>query len=406
MEVKCNVCGTMNDTRNKFCKGCFIPLHKTVGEWNRDLENKVNKALADKITDETTLLDKVDINIWDNIPHENDDVNKVTPDIESSLDDTKTTDKEESLDNTADVLNINPVEIETSHNDDLLDNDIVHINTPISTKEVDDIKNDLDNLSIINNKEVNMNEKSAFALSFKFNLILIVLTGLFTYFYGIKIDTNQDIVYSALATFLISGLATILTFKNHYPSNKDVVQTLMLIYITFILFECALRSILLYNAGINYLYYYIFVYVIYILIAIVTINAINRFIRTNNSNYNNNFISKLNSFSLIVTLLLIIFGGVAKNKNYTVIEKSLIDNNTSVEYELPSELLDYITSINNKIIENTNNDANYKAPELITDKNFVETNLEIEDVSLAIDDYGTVSSGEIKYNGKVYKYKY
>ncbi len=396
MEVKCKVCGTINDSENKFCKGCFIPLHKTMQEWTKSIEDKVNDELKEeKVTDETTLLDQVDMNVWENIPLEKEEVIKTTPDIEKDNLDDKTTD----------ILNLNPVDeikVETVNNE--LDKTI-HINTPISTKHIDDIKEDLNNLSIVSDKDDNPNIKSPFALAFKFDLIFIILTGLFTYFYGIKIETNQDIVYSALATFLISGISTILTFKKHYPSNKDLVQTLMIIFTTIILFECASRSILLYNAGINYLYYYVFVYVIYILITIVTVNAINRFIRANNKEYDSNFISKLNSFCLFITLVLIVIGAYAKKTNYVVIEKT-IDDDTTVSYELPSELNDYITSINNKIIENTNNSADYKIPELITDKHFVDTDLDIESVSLAVDDYGTVSSGEIKYNGVVYKYKY
>lgn len=396
MEVKCKVCGTINDSENKFCKGCFIPLHKTMQEWTKSIEDKVNDELKEeKVTDETTLLDQVDMNVWENIPLEKEEVIKTTPDIEKDTLDDKTTD----------ILNLNPVDeikVETVNNE--LDKTI-HINTPISTKHIDDIKDDLNNLSIVSDKDDNPNIKSPFALAFKFDLIFIILTGLFTYFYGIKIETNQDIVYSALATFLISGISTILTFKKHYPSNKDLVQTLMIIFTTIILFECASRSILLYNAGINYLYYYVFVYVIYILITIVTVNAINRFIRANNKEYDSNFISKLNSFCLFITLVLIVIGAYAKKTNYVVIEKT-IDDDTTVSYELPSELNDYITSINNKIIENTNNSADYKIPELITDKHFVDTDLDIESVSLAVDDYGTVSSGEIKYNGVVYKYKY
>ena len=396
MEVKCKVCGTINDSENKFCKGCFIPLHKTMEEWTKTIEDKVNDELKEeKVTDETTLLDQVDMNIWENIPLEKEEVKKTTPDIEKDTLDDKTTD----------ILNLNPVDeikVETVNNE--LDKTI-HINTPISTKHVDEIKKDLNNLSIVSDKDDNPNIKSPFALAFKFDLIFIILTGLFTYFYGIKIETNQDIVYSALATFLISGISTILTFKKHYPSNKDLVQTLMIIFTTIILFECASRSILLYNAGINYLYYYVFVYVIYILITIVTVNAINRFIRSNNKEYDSNFISKLNSFCLFITLILIVIGAYAKKTNYVVIEKT-IDDDTTISYELPSELNDYITSINNKIIENTNNSADYKIPELITDKHFVDTDLDIESVSLAVDDYGTVSSGEIKYNGVVYKYKY
>ena len=393
MEVKCKVCGTINDSENKFCKGCFIPLHKTMEEWTKSIEEKINEELENKISDETTLLDPVDMNIWENIPLEKDEVQKLTPD--NKMEEDKTT-------NILELTPVDELKPEEASNEEL--DETIRINTPISSKEIDDIKSDLNDLSIINNKEINQNVESAFALAFKFNLIFIILTGIFTYFYGIKIDTNQDIVYSALATFLISGFATILTFRTKYPSNQDVTPTLMIIFTTIILFECASRSILLYNAGIKYLYYYIFVYVIYILIAIVTINAINRFIRANNKEYNSNFISKLNSFGLAVALILIIVGGIAKNNNYEVIKKTTDD--TNVSYELPVELTNYITNINDKISENINNDSSYKIPELITDKHFVDTDLSIESVSLSIDDYGTVSSGEIKYNGTIYRYKY
>ena len=391
MDVKCKICGTVNDSKNKFCKGCFIPLHKTMEEWTKGIEDKVNDKLNNDST-KATLLDPVDMNIWENIPLEKEETKKLTPD---NIEDDKT----------INVLDLNPVEeikIEEPVKNDL--DKTIRINAPITTKEIDDIKNDLNSLSIINNKEKDINQRSAFALAFKFDLIFIILTGIFTYFYGIKIDTNQDVVYSALATFLISGIATIITFKKNYPSNNDVIQTLMIIFITIILFECASRSILLYNAGINYLYYYIFVYIIYILISIVTVNAINRFIRSNNNEYNGNFISKLNSFCLAIIIVLIVVGGISKNNNYEVIKKN--EEETNVSYNLPSELIDYIASINDKINENINNSTNYKIPELIVDKHFVDTDLKIEYVSLSVDDYGTVSSGEIKYNNTVYKYKY
>ena len=110
MEVKCKVCGTINDSENKFCKGCFIPLHKTMEEWTKTIEDKVNDELKEEVTDETTLLDQVDMNIWENIPLEKEEVIKTTPDIEKDTLDDKTTD----------ILNLNPVDeikVETVNNE-------------------------------------------------------------------------------------------------------------------------------------------------------------------------------------------------------------------------------------------------------------------------------------------------
>ena len=49
MEVKCKVCGTVNDSMNPFCKGCFLPLHKTMEEWTNDIEDKINEQLEVKL---------------------------------------------------------------------------------------------------------------------------------------------------------------------------------------------------------------------------------------------------------------------------------------------------------------------------------------------------------------------
>ena len=48
MEVKCKVCGTINDSMNPFCSGCFLPLHKTMEQWTQDVENKINDELETK----------------------------------------------------------------------------------------------------------------------------------------------------------------------------------------------------------------------------------------------------------------------------------------------------------------------------------------------------------------------
>ncbi|MBP3766162.1 MAG: hypothetical protein J6G98_03175 [Bacilli bacterium] len=411
MEVKCNVCGTINDSNNKFCKGCFIPLHKTMQEWTKSIEDKVNEELDNIKNDETTLIEPVDINVWENIPLEDTPVKKLEDKIDKESSPSLVDDIIEPpiKDENANILAIEPVEdikVEDNVNEEL--SKTIRINTPIDTKHIDDIKNALDNVSIVNSEEKDEREKSAFALAFKFNLILIVLTGIFTYFYGVQIDSNQDIIYGALATFLISGLATVLTFSKNYPSDQDTTQTFMIIFTTVILFELASRSIQLYYAGINYLYYYVFVYVIYILITILIMNTINKFIRNNKSNYSTSkFISGLNIFTLVLVFVFLGIGAWAKKTNYVVIEKkSLVEDETKVEYTLPDELKEYIDNINNTIMTNIQNDPNYDVPVLIDDVNFIENNLEIEAVNLAVDDYGIISSGEIKYNGIVYKYKY
>lgn len=135
------------------------------------------------------------------------------------------------------------------------------------------------------------------------------------------------------------------------------------------------------------------------------VNGINRFMRKNKNTLEpSKFVSSLNLVTLLLIALFVGAGLWTKKTEYKISEL-LPKNETKVSFDLPEELQNYIASINNKILENINNDPNYKIPELIDKTDFVETDLEIESVNLAVDDYGTVSSGDIKYNGVVYKYK-
>lgn len=390
MEVKCKVCGTINDINNQFCKGCFLPLHKTMEEFTKDIEDKVNEDLNKiEVSDETTVLEPIIP-----MPVKNEKV---------------------ELDNSSDIVTENPEEIKKI--DDLTEilneeipqdlNKTIRINTPIDTKEVNDIKDDLRSISIVEEKEETFkeNEKSPFGLTLKFDFILIVLSLIFTYFYGIKIDDTTSILYGALSTILFSSIAMFLTFRKDVPRDKDINNTLLLVYVTMILFEVAFRMCLLYISDIAYLYMYIFVNIVYILITIMIVNGISRFIRKNKNNFEpSKFVSKLNLITLFLVILFIGSGLWMRHTQYQII-KPAPEDEVKVSFDLPEELQNYIASINNKILENINNDPNYKIPELIDKTDFVETDLEIESVNLAIDDYGTVSSGEIKYNGVTYRYK-
>lgn len=387
MEVKCKVCGTINDINNQFCRGCFLPLHKTMEEFTKDIEDKVNEDLNKiEVSDETTVLEPIVP-----IPVKNEKV-----ELEES-----TNIKTEEI-NEADNLEETTAE---ELPQDL--NKTIRINTPIDTKEVNDIKDDLHAVSLVKDEEEfeKTNEKSPFGLALTFDVILISLSLIFTYFYGIKIDNTTSILYGALSTILFASIAMFLVFKSDAPSDKNANSTLMLVYVTMILFEVAFRIYLLYISNFIYLYIYIFVSIIYILITIMIVNGINRFMRKNKNTLEpSKFVSSLNLVTLLLIALFVGAGLWTKKTEYKISEL-LPKNETKVSFDLHEELQNYIASINNKILENINNDPNYKIPELIDKTDFVETDLEIESVNLAVDDYGTVSSGEIKYNGVVYKYK-
>jgi Ca2+/Na+ antiporter len=175
------------------------------------------------------------------------------------------------------------------------------------------------------------------------------------------------------------------------------------VFMTVFLFEVIFRSILIYNSSIYYLYIYVFVALVYLLVSIMIVNAISRSIRKNKNEFEQSkFVSKLNTFTLI---LVVILAGVG----YFTKEKAILINGSqqaSVDQtkEVPQELNTYIEALNQTIISNIQNDANYQIPEEITDVTFGNPEIELQEVNLKIDEYGTVSSGTMKY--KDFKYIY
>ena len=61
--------------------------------------------------------------------------------------------------------------------------------------------------------------------------------------------------------------------------------------------------------------------------------------------------------------------------------------------------------LNQTIVSNIQNDENYEIPEAVTDATFGNPEIELQEVNLKIDEYGTVSSGTIKYNDSKYIYE-
>ena len=392
MEVKCKVCGTINDSNNAFCKGCFLPLHKTMQEWTKDIEDKINDKLEpieelkpkeEVSLDETTLLP-----IIESEESEQNEIEEVI--IPDKIDEIEQ--KEDTNLVTPPTKPVEPTTLED-----------INVKTFDDIKPVDDIKQELKCVEIVKDDEekTNLNEKTALELTIKFDLILIVLSLIFTYFTGFKVEEVNTLLYGALSTILLSAISIFLTFKTKLPKESDINKTHVLIFVTMAIFEIIFRNWILYNSEFNLLYIYVFTTLLYLLITIMIVNAISRFVRKNKNEFEpSKFVSRMNTIVLILVVILAIVGVIVKNQN-----TSINTNSNSIIYAVPEELVTYIESINNKIVENINNDENYEIPEAITDPEFVDNSIGVESVSLTIDEYGTVKSGEIKYNKVTYRYK-
>ena len=195
-----------------------------------------------------------------------------------------------------------------------------------------------------------------------------------------------------------------IVFRKAQPIEHNLNKTLLGIFITTIIFEVLFRSIQLYESEIYYLYFYIFIAVLYMLISIMIVNAISRSIRKNkNELEQSKFVSQLNIVALVIIVILSAVGYISKYRQMMIPGKNQITVDQTAE--VPEELNAYITKINDTIVSNIQNDENYKIPEEITDVTFGNPEIELQDVNLKIDEYGTVSSGTIKYNDVKYIYE-
>ena len=271
-----------------------------------------------------------------------------------------------------------------------------------SGKNIGDIKNELQDVSIIKQNDLSDKGKSAISLTIKFDLILIILSLAFTFIYGTNINDTTNILFGALSTILFSAIAIFITFRKNVPKEKETNKTYILIFTTMTLFELILRNVLFYTSSFSAIYAYIFISVLYILISIMILNAISRFVRKNrNEVESSKFISRMNIIVLVIIAILVVIGVVVRNNSTQEVES----NPDPITVIVPDELYSYIETINDTIISNIQNDENYEIPESITDPNFVDAGIEIDEVSLKIDEYGTVESGEVKYNGISYRYR-
>ena len=416
MEVKCKVCGTINDSKNPFCKGCFIPLHRTMEEYTKDIEDKVNENLKniEVIDDKTTVLSPID-QITEDKLDETSNISSINDTI--SLDDIRNTNAE-----ITEAVTI-PKEEEVMPP---VKESVYQKPIGMETMEINDLKQQLSDLNIVSEQTVELpkveepkvevpkehefkelkiknytKEKNAISLTITFEIILIACSLIFSYFYGFVINDNSNILFGALSTILFSAIATFITFRSVVPKESEINKTLLLIFIITILFEGIFRSYQLYKSEIFYLYYYIFIIVLYVLVDIMIINTISKFVRKNkNESEPSKYVQSVNFIVLIIVVLLAVLGLITKNNNIQIQGTS----NTDIAISVPEELYTYIDLINAKILENIQNDENYEMPTNITETDFIESDIQIDALSLNIDEFGTVSSGQISYDGHTYHY--
>ena len=428
MEVKCKVCGTINDSSNPFCSGCFLPLHKTMEEWTNDIDDKINEQLEVKLEEkqpvEVTPFEELSDEVMEpELETDENPVEEITEEVENvevpteeklEIDDSleETIDELEPMEEVNSIENEEKIEEEpiiTPYEEPKNIENTMAMTTPVTeNKAVEEYKDDLRAVSIVKEDNVEkddfVSEKGPTSYILKFDFILFLLSVAFTLIYGTEINDTSNILFGALSTILFSAVALFATFRKAKPMEDTTNKILLSIFITVILFEIVFRSILIYNSSIYYLYIYVFIALLYILVSIMIVNAISRSIRKNKNELEpSKFVSKLNIITLVIIVILAVVGYVSKDKEI------LINGNEQITVdqtkEVPQELYTYIDMLNQTIVSNIQNDENYEIPEAVTDATFGNPEIELQEVNLKIDEYGTVSSGTIKYNDSKYIYE-
>lgn len=465
MEKKCEICGAINDENAAFCSGCYLPLHKTLDEWARALEERVNSALQidegvlENVIDEKEEKEIVETtdaeNVWGNDASDETFVKKEeafiepVPNIDIPIDTTGLVEPEEeqniepAVEEIAPVKPVEPVpniEPEEKQVTPVVEEPVsnieqaepvieqnVEVNDESSSiepttsfvemsnqddSEKSEEHDDLRAVTIEEDEEHVKKEKikepkvkKPLSYIIKFDLIFIILSLVFTYGYGIvygfEINNSIDILVGALSTLVIAVMTVFIVFNK--PVSEEINQKRICngILISMIIFEFALRIFLLYKSSFAFIYVYIFIAMVYLLISILTINIISK--KINNFD-TSKYVSKLNIIALIFIVILLGLGILAKVKDIKLGYDEEPKSSVSVE-EIPDVVKNYIASVNNHIVTNMQNDENYQRPTNIKDKDFVESDKNITNVDLIVDDYGTVKTGNITYKGVTYIYQ-
>lgn len=465
MEKKCEICGAINDENAAFCSGCYLPLHKTLDEWARALEERVNSALQidegvlENVIDEKEEKEIVETtnaeNVWGNDAPDETFVKKEevfiepVPNIDIPIDTTGLVEPEEeqniepAVEEIAPVKPVEPVpniEPEEKQVTPVVEEPVSNIEQaePVIEQNVeandesssiepttsfvemsnqDDSEkseehDDLRAVTIEEDEEHVKKEKikepkvkKPLSYIIKFDLIFIILSLVFTYGYGIvygfEINNSIDILVGALSTLVIAVMTVFIVFNK--PVSEEINQKRICngILISMIIFEFALRLFMLYKSSFAYIYVYIFIAMVYLLLGALTLNIVSKKI---NNFETGKYVSKLNIIALIFIVILLGLGILAKAKDIKLGYDEEPKSSVSVE-EIPDVVKNYIASVNNHIVTNMQNDENYERPTNIKDKDFVKADKNITKVDLTVDDYGTVKTGTITYKGVTYIYQ-
>lgn len=286
MEIKCDICGTINDGSTNFCKGCFQKLNaerkqNIVSEekitnviesekerdipWNNDeldetpIENSVPEIddwEMESVNDDTKI-EEVDESSKDNQPvetgalpvdsdeeeinnpalPEDEQINTTNENEEESTSDIEPVDEDinsDELENTEDVKEESLSEDISVNSNELEDNALEEIIEPIAELEEEDTKSEdiVDDWSSdpVETEENNKKEPKfilKFALIYILSMIIIfgILIMTIKYLNNVFDNETSDIVSFAiyrLAALCTLLIATKLTFKAQVPKIDDL----------------------------------------------------------------------------------------------------------------------------------------------------------------------------------------
>ena len=465
MEIKCEICGTINSGDTNFCKGCFQKLDSvkktnnvtidkpTVVVSIEDEEKKIIPWDENEITKVESPIDSVELlkaneSLKDQPIQVNSDnysrvvVDNISENIEEQADE-PISEEIEANNEVSTELNVesniqeqieepileeieanNEVEPELNDNENNLDDWNVPLETVVEQNDSEPIQEGIPELMeeqpvdwdlpleeepVVEVKEPNY--------IFKFLLVylIFVICGFGILIFTLPLllktvapDINEIISFAsyrlmALFTLIIP---TIIVFKKKYPKKENINK------ITFkILFFIALPSILIQLFVLGFIKdTKVLMFIIGCMLSIIILTIFFSFIRNyikkkNNDKSEDKVFFRYGIVSIILIVILLLLGMFARTKNWDMPKIDFLYDIFAIKENNDEIIYDFVYQVEKNILKNQVEDEEYVIPLIIKDVKFAKHGEYIPDsINLNINSEGAVKDGTIVYRGITYTY--
>lgn len=382
MEIKCSICGAMNDGNTNFCKECFQKL---------DITKKTIEEVKEEIVEVPIIEEPEKVIPWeeDSVPIEMSNVedNKVSLEWE--------TENEESLGQTR----IDNWDINKINNTIAFDMEALQSGLEEKNGEYNTVDKDFKNKSFVLLKFFGIHFFSTVLI---YGLISIFITKFTNMIGDEKVLLLIPIIFSLLKviSLVITSNFSVKTVKEE-NINKISYLLVAIICFPFILIDLFLLGFVLTNS--------LILFISSVVLELIVLNMIFSYFRNKlrkkmEITKEDKEIFKFGIVCIILIIAAIAFGMYAKRDNITMPSLPFFEQIFVIHSndEIVNKFLDETTKT---ILRYQTETDGYVIPTVVTDVNYaIYKGIVPDSMELNINEQGGIISGEIIYNGITYYY--